>query len=40
MGATALLHDTRNYATVANGGVGIGFNTDGVGSRGAVSIQW
>jgi len=30
----------KTYAVVANGGVGFGFNTNVVGGRGGVSIQW
>jgi hypothetical protein len=39
-GLTALLHDTRNYAVVASGGIGIGFNTGILGGRGGLAFQW
>lgn len=39
-GATALLADTKSYAVVANGSVGIGLNTNTIGGRGGVSLQW
>lgn len=39
-GVTALLTDTKQYAVVANGSVGVGFNTNTVGGRGGVSLQW
>ena len=38
--ATGLLHATANYAVVANAGVGFGMETNVVGTRGAVSLQW
>jgi hypothetical protein len=39
-GATALLADSKNYAVVANGSLGIGLNTSTYGGRGGVSPQW
>jgi trimeric autotransporter adhesin len=39
-GVTGLLLDTPNYAVVANAGVGFGVETNVVGTRGAVSLQW
>ena len=39
-GMTALLADTKSYAVVANGSVGLGLNTNTVGGRGGVSLQW
>ena len=40
VGATALLYDAPSYAVVANAGVGFGLDTNVVGTRGAVSLQW
>jgi trimeric autotransporter adhesin len=40
IGATALLYDTRSYAIVVNAGAGLGLDTNVVGTRGAVSLQW
>ncbi len=40
IGATGLLYDARNYAVVVNAGVGFGTNTNVVGTRGVVSLQW
>ena len=39
-GMTALLTETTSYAVVANGSVGLGFNTNTIGGRGGVSLQW
>jgi trimeric autotransporter adhesin len=40
VGATGLLYDTKSYAVVVNGGVGVGLDTNVVGTRGVVSLQW
>jgi autotransporter adhesin len=40
VGATALLYDTRAYAVTFNAGVGLSTDTNVVGTRGAVSLQW
>jgi hypothetical protein len=39
-GATGLLFDSKQYSIVANASVGMGFNTNVVGGRGGVSVQW
>jgi trimeric autotransporter adhesin len=39
-GATGLLFDSKQYSVVANASVGLGFNTNVVGGRGGVSLQW
>jgi hypothetical protein len=38
--ATGLLYDSKSYAVVVNGGVGFGTDTNVVGTRGVVSLQW
>ena len=40
LGATALLHDTRSHAVTFNAGFGLSVDTNVVGTRGAVSLQW
>jgi hypothetical protein len=40
VGATALVYDSKSYAVVANAGVGFGVDTNVVGTRGVVSLQW
>jgi autotransporter adhesin len=40
VGATALLYDTRSHAVTFNAGVGLSMDTNVVGTRGAVSLQW
>jgi trimeric autotransporter adhesin len=37
---TGLLYETRNYAVIANAGVGVSTDTNVVGTRAAVSWQW
>jgi autotransporter adhesin len=40
VGATGLLYDSKSYAVVLNAGVGFGVDTNVVGTRGVVSLQW
>lgn len=40
LGATALLHERQNYALILNAGAGWGMNTNSLGTRAAVSMQW
>jgi autotransporter adhesin len=40
VGLTGLLYETKRYAVVANAGVGFSVDTNVVGSRGVVSLQW
>jgi autotransporter adhesin len=40
MAATGLLYDGKQYAVLANGSVGLGFDTNVVGARGGISVQW
>jgi len=40
VGATGLLYDSKAYAVVVNAGVGFGVDTNVVGTRGVVSLQW
>jgi hypothetical protein len=40
LGATALLMETQGYALTINAGAGWGMNTNSVGTRAAVTMQW
>ncbi len=40
LGATALVHQTQSYALTVNAGAGWGVNTNSVGTRAAVTMQW
>ena len=40
VGATGLLYDSKAYAVVVNAAVGFGLDTNAVGTRGVVSLQW
>jgi len=40
VGLTGRLYETKSYAVVANAGVGFSVDTNVVGSRGVVSLQW
>jgi len=40
LGATALLHETQAYAMTFNAGAGWGMNTNSIGTRAAVTMQW
>jgi autotransporter adhesin len=40
LGATALVHQTQGYALTVNAGAGWGVNTNSVGTRAAVTMQW
>ena len=35
-----LLYDSKAYAVVVNAAVGFGLDTNAVGTRGVVSLQW
>jgi hypothetical protein len=35
-----LLHETQSYALMVNAGAGWGMNTNSVGTRAAVTMQW
>jgi hypothetical protein len=39
-GAAPLLYDARSYAVVVNAGARLGLDSNVVGTRGAVSLQW
>ena len=40
VGLTGLLYETKSYAVIANAAVGFSVDTNVVGSRGVVSLQW